>query len=217
MAITGMLLGASLLAGCPGRQASPEDTVRAFAEALDAGEWEAAYGLLAESYRRRVPFEEFRRHLQAHPAEVRELVGMMGHVGEAEAITARVPFPDGDALELRREDAEWVVVGNAVDFYDQSSPRAALRSFVRAMERRRYDVVLRFVPQADREGMTVEHMERAWEGEAREEIDRLVASLRASLDEPIEVVGERATMTYGEGATVQFVREDGLWRIEDPD
>lgn len=206
-----------LLVGCPGRQASPESSVRAFAEALEEGRFEAAYRQLGTAYRMRVPYAEFERHLREHPGEVRTLVGMMSHVDETEEVRASVPFPDGDTLELVREDGRWRIVGNAVDFYDQSSPRAALRSFIRAMERRRYDVVLRFVPEADREGMTEEHMAEAWEGDAREEIDRLLANLRSNLDRPIEVVGDRATMTYGDSFTVQFVREGDLWKIEDPD
>jgi hypothetical protein len=138
-------------------------------------------------------------------------------VGDADEVEATVPLPDGDDLSLVLVGGEWRLRGNVVDFYDQSSPRAALRSFVRAMERRRYDVVMRFVPEGDREGMSPERMREAWEGESREEIERLIADLRASLDEPIEIVGDRATMSYGEGSAVQFVREDGRWRIEDPD
>lgn len=211
------MLVLALASACPGRQASPESSVRAFAQALDEGRYEAAYQQLGSAYRMRVPFGEFERHLREHPSEVRTLVGMMAHVDDTEEVRASVPFPDGDTLELIREDGRWRIVGNAVDFYDQSTPRAALRSFVRAMERRRYDVVLRFVPEADREGMTEEHMAQAWEGDAREEIDRLLANLRANLDRPIEIVGDRATMSYGDSFTVQFVREADVWKIEDPD
>jgi hypothetical protein len=85
------------------------------------------------------------------------------------------------------------------------------------MERRRYDVVMRLVPDADREGMTEERMREAFEGEGREEVERLVATLRENLEAPIEVVGDRATMAYGEGATLQLVREGELWKVEDPD
>jgi len=213
-----VVLGAlAFVAGCPRAGSSPTATVDAFAAELEAGDWEAAYGRLSESYRRRVPYNEFERHVRAHPEEVRELAVAMDDVDEADVVTARVPFTDGDSLQLRLENGRWRIVGNAVDFYDQSSPRAALRSFVRAMERRRYEVVLRFVPDADREGMTIEHMQRAWEGEAREEVERLVVALRENLDRPIEVVGDRATMSYGDSQSVQFVREGGAWKIEDPD
>jgi hypothetical protein len=128
-----------------------------------------------------------------------------------------VEYGDGETLRLVRERGDWRVATDVVDFYDQSSPRTALRSFVRAMERRRYDVVLALVPEADREGMTEERMREAWEGEGREEVERLLSNLRASLENPIEEVGDRATMTYGDRFRVQFVREEGVWRIEDPD
>ncbi len=210
-------LVALLLSACAARHRSPEATVHRFAEALDRGRYAAAYALMGESYRRRVSLEDFERHLRTYPEEARELSAMLAEAGDTEEITARIPFPDGDALDLVWEDGRWRVAGDVVNFYDQSTPRAALRSFVRAMERRRYEVVLRFVPEADREGMTVERMREAFEGEGREEVERLVANLRANLDRPIEVVGDRATMTYGDSYTVQFVREDGVWRIEDPD
>ena len=202
---------------CGGRTARPASVVEAFGEALEAGQLDDAYGLLSEAYRRRVPYSEFRESLARNPEEVRELVGLLRRVDDADEVEASVTLPDGDLLTLVWMDGRWRIRGNVVDFYDQSTPRAALRSFVRAMERRRYDVVLRFVPRADREGMSEEQMKRAWEGESQEEIVRLIAELRANLDGDIELVGDRATMAYGEGNAVQFVREDEVWRIEDPD
>ncbi|MEZ4339609.1 MAG: hypothetical protein R3B82_23545 [Sandaracinaceae bacterium] len=136
--------------------------------------------------------------------------------GDAEQ-EAVVAYGDGESMRLVRESGEWRVATDVVDFYDQSTPRAALRSFVWSMERRRYDVVLQLIPEADREGMTVERMRETWEGEGREEVERLLANLRAAIDDPIEEVGDRATMAYGDRFRVQFVREDGVWRIEDPD
>lgn len=205
------------IAACAGRPRGPEDTVREIADALRAGRWERAYAHLDEGYRRRVSLDEFRRHLEAHPDEVRHLSGLLGHAASAEEVSATVELPDGDALVLVRDGGSWRVRGNALDFYDQSTPRAAIRAFVRAMERRRYDVVLRLVPNADREGMSEERMRESFEGEVREEIDRLLAALREGMTGQIEVVGERATMSYGDGATVQLLREDGVWKIEDPD
>jgi nicotinamide riboside kinase len=103
------------------------------------------------------------------------------------------------------------------EFYRQTTPREALRSFVRAVERRRYDVVLAFVPEQYRERMSADGIRELWEGDQREEILQLLENLRASLDEPIEEVGERASMQYMDRYTCRFVREGGVWRIEDPD
>lgn len=207
-----------VLCGCPaGGGRTPETTVASFARALREDRYEDAYDMMSRSYRRRVPFAEFERHLRANPDETHEAAEALDETdGEAEQ-TAVLLYADGEALNLVYESGSWHIADNIVDFYDQSTPRAALRSFVRAMERRRYDVVMRFVPNADREGMSVERMEEAWSGEGREEVERLVANLSAHLDAPIEQVGDRATMPYGEQYVVRFVREDDLWKIEDPD
>ena len=54
-------------------------------------------------------------------------------------------------------------------------------------------------------------------GQQLEEVQRTAALLKTSLDQPIEVVGERATMPYGERFAVRFLLEDGVWKIEDPE
>ncbi len=208
-----------VLVGCPGLSAgaTPEGTVAALASALRDGRVEEAYSLMSEGYRRRVSLEEFRRFFRDYPTEVRETARTLSQRrGRAEQ-EAVVEYGEGETLRLVRESGDWRIASDVVDFYDQSTPRAALRSFVRAMERRRYDVVLRLIPEADREGMTEERMRGTWEGEGREEVERLLAHLRASFENPIEEVGDRATMSYGDRFRVQFVREDGVWRIEDPD
>ncbi len=206
-----------LALACGPAASSPRGSLDRLASALERGRTRDAYALLAEDYRRRVPFREFERQMRSRPESARELAALLRTADDDAEITAEVRLSDGDTLQLVFEEGGWRVRGNAVDIYDQSTPRAALRSFVRAMTRKRYEVVLRFVPDADREGMSVEGMARVFEGEGREETERLLAALRANLDAPIEVVGDRATMPYGEGATVQFVREGEVWKIEDPD
>jgi hypothetical protein len=207
----------SVSCGAGAGSASPEATVSAFAEALRDARYDDAYGMMSKSYRRRVPYGEFERHLRENPAEAREAVAALSRPDGPSEESAVVAFADGDRLELTRESGKWRIATNVVDFYDQSTPRAALRSFVRAMERERYDVVLRMVPNADREGMSEERMREAWSGEGREEIERLLENLRTHLDAPIEQVGDRATMPYGDRFTAQLVREDDVWKIEDPD
>ncbi len=207
------------LSACGGVSAgaTPEGAVSAFAAALRDGRARDAYGMMSESYRRRVTLEEFERHFSDYPAEVQQTARALSQQrGRAEQ-EAVVQYGEGEVVRLSREHGDWRVATDVVDFYDQSSPRAALRSFVRAMERRRYDVVLRLIPEADREGMNEERMREAWEGEGREEVERMIANLRAALDNPIEEVGDRATMAYGDRFRAQFVRESGVWRIEDPD
>lgn len=213
-------IGVLMLAlGCGGMSAgaTPESAVASFAGALRDGRTRDAYALMSEAYRRRVPLEEFERFFRDYPREVSETARTLSARRGRSEQEARIAYGEGEQLRLVREGGDWRVATDVVDFYDQSTPRVALRSFVRAMERRRYDVVLRLIPEADREGMSEPRMREAWEGEGREEVERLLANLRAALDNPIEEVGDRATMIYGDRFRVQFVREDGDWRIEDPD
>jgi hypothetical protein len=218
------LLAASLGAtasGCGGGavERAPELVVRDFAGALRGGRPADAYALMSSAYRRRVSLEEFRRHLTDSPAEAREAAASLEQPDGPATQIARVLLADGDTVELVRDGADWRIATNLVDFYDQSTPRAAIRSFVRAMERARYDVVLRFVPEADREGMSAERMRTSFAGEGREEIARLLTELRAGLDAPIEEIGDHATLRYGEGnrRTARLIREGGSWKVEDPD
>jgi hypothetical protein len=206
-------------AGCASRSAlrSPETAVEAFAEALEAQDYHEAYRMLSAEYRAEITEDELRSRLERNPAERDELVALMARPAAETEITAEVPYGDGEVLHLRFEGGRWRLVGNVFDFYDQSTPRAAIRSFIRAIERRRYDVVLRFVPNADREGMTAERLRASFEGESREEIARLLENLRASIESPITQSGDHATMPYGERFTVELLFEDGVWKIQDPE
>ena len=219
VAIATALFALAGSSGCAGRSAmrTPEAAVEAFAEALREGDHGDIHRMLSAEYRERVSEDELRERLERNPAEREELSALMAHPTGETDITAEVPFGHGEVLRLRFEDGRWRLVGNVFDFYDQSTPRAALRSFVRAIERERYDVVLRFVPNADREGVTEEQLRAAWEGEGREAIARLLENLRASLDNPITQSGDHATMPYGERFTAELLFEDGVWKVEDPE
>ncbi|MDH5670711.1 MAG: hypothetical protein OEZ06_01090 [Myxococcales bacterium] len=217
-----LLLGVLLLgpAACTKqrpRALSPEDTVMAFARAIGQGKLKEAYGLMSASYRKRVSYADFERSLKQNPQETLEITNALSHLGGKARQQATLRFGDDEELELRRMDGRWYISSNLVGFYDQSTPRAALRSFVRAMERKRYDVVMRLIPEADKEGVTPERMKEAWSGDAREEVERMLSNLREHMDAPIEEVGNRATMPYGDRLRVQFVREEGSWKIEDPE
>ena len=89
---------------------------------------------------------------------------------------------------------------------------------MRAFDRKRYDILLRFVPDAHLEGLDAGKLRTAWEGPQQEEMQRIVAALKAALPTAqIEETGDRATLAYGSAGTVQLVREHGAWKIEDFD
>jgi hypothetical protein len=221
---TTWLLLALAAVGCAGTKpppATPELAVIDFARALNQGRFDEAYARMSEEYRQRVPFEQFKRQLTENPEEAAALSHALSHVKEGTQLEATVRYDDDHELTLRREgegdQASWFLSSPLVDFYDQSTPRAALRAFVRALERKRYDVVMRLIPNADKEGITSDRLEQAWSGDGRKELERLVHNLSEHLDDPIEVVGDRATMPYGDQMRAQLLRENGIWKVEDPE
>ena len=83
-------------------------------------------------------------------------------------MTATVTAPNGQSVLLVYEAGAWRVDGSAIDLYSQATPASAVLAFVRAFENRRYDVLLRFVPDSERSGLDAEQLRKAWEeGEQR--------------------------------------------------
>jgi hypothetical protein len=206
-----------LFAACTKPDQSAEGTLRAFADEVRTGRYAAAYNRLSARARAELTYEDFVARLEASPEDVGAMAARLRRPNGETEITARIPIAEGEFIELIYEDGDFRVVGNVLDLYDQSTPRSALLTFVRAIENRRYDIVLRLVPAADRADLDEAKLRESMEGEQREEIARLVAVLREHLHDPIEIHGERATMPYLEAFRVSFVREDGVWKIEDPD
>ena len=132
-------------------------------------------------------------------------------------IQAMVRYDNGESLKLEVEKGRWKIASDPTDFYSQKTPEDALRSFVRAIERKRYDIVLRFVPAKWADAMTVGKLKKQWEGGKQKEVKAMIKLLKENLKAPIHRSGDRATMPYGEKSEVRFVLEEGVWKIEDPD
>lgn len=199
------------------RAEDPHSVLRAYSKALDEGRAEDAYRMLSEEARRGVSLEAFRRMVKDNPEEVREIARALSRPTATPVVTATVTSSTGQELQLVLENGKWKVEATAIDLYAQDTPRHAIQGFVRAVERKRYDVVLKYVPDAHREGLDATKLKGAWEGHDKDEIDQVVASLKQALPSAtIEETGDRATMAYSQG-TMQLVRERGLWKIEDFD
>jgi hypothetical protein len=214
------MLAAGLLTACPGPQKPADDpsgVLRAYARALEEGRAEDAYRMLSDEARRGISLEAFRRMVKDNPDEVREIGRALARPTAAPVVTATVSGPNGQELQLVLENGSWRVEATAIDLYAQDTPRHAVQGFVRALERKRYDVILRYVPDAHREGLDAAKLKSSWEGHDREEMEQVLSALKQALPTAtIEETGERATMPYGAG-TLQLVRERGLWKIEDFD
>jgi hypothetical protein len=212
--LTVLLLGAACASSLPAR--GPSQTLRQYAQALHEGRVADAYALLSDEAKKTITFDAFRRMVAENPEEVKDIADALTRPSGPPLVAATVTAPNGETLLLVYEDGQWRVDGSAIDLYSQSTPEAAVRAFARAFNNKRFDVLMRFVPAAKLEGLSAAKLKKAWDGEQREEMERLTQALEAALPTAkIERIGDRATMAYGAGGTVELVREEGVWKIEE--
>jgi hypothetical protein len=213
-------LGLALLVvaalACAHKQEGPAGTLQLYGAALGRGDYRAAYALTSTAFQQRTSYEVFAAGFAANAND------SMAFGKEVAADAYKVPprvevqLPLGEAVPLVLEDGRWRVDGPLPEPWGQRTPRAALRTFVRALGERRYDVVLRLVPRRHRVDLTADKLRQYWEAH-QEETRALLSRLQAALAAPIVESGDEAHMPYGPEREVVFVREDGVWRIEDPD
>lgn len=208
------------MSGCSTARQAPFDIVQSYQAALRDARFTDAYQLLSADTRRTLSYSDFARIAQENPDELRETIRWLDSVEADSAVTARLELGNGESITLVEENGAWRLDPAVLDFYGQRTPRQCVRSFTRALERRRWDVLLRFAPRRIAEQISADQLRDAWErGSDADDVQRMLIALRTSTERPIEVAGDRATMTYGVGNrfTMQLIREDGTWKVEDPD
>jgi hypothetical protein len=211
-----LLALASTACGGKPEDTGPREILRQYGSHLEAERLKEAYALLSEDAKKSMPFEAFELIVRENPEEITTLVEGLRRPASPPRVTALVSTPSGEQLLMVYEAGAWRVDGSAIALYDQTSPRAAVRSFLRALKNARYDVLLRFVPDEKLEGLDAQTLEAAFTGEQKEEVERTAQALEAALPTAeIERTGDRATMSYGAGGTLQLVSQHGSWKIED--
>jgi len=196
--------------GCgPHAAPGPKETLHAFADALHAGRVDDAYALMSADYRKSHDRDVFTHSLG--PSEKRAVAKLRD--GRIE-LHAEVELDDGERLYLVQEPDGWRFARDPPDLYPQrGAPEEALRSFVRAVERKRWDVVLRFVPQRYRGTITVDALKERWEGEGAAALKAQLDAVKAHLDQPFEIQGNEARLPVGERKQVKLVREGAPWVV----
>lgn len=200
---------------CAGRRAAPADTLRAYADAVERRDPRAAHALLSAALRRRVSPADLKQRMDADPAELAADARSLRANAERWATRVEVTLPTSERVALVWQEGAWRLDTVPLDPYGHATPAAALATFVRAVESRRYDVLLRLIPERQRAGMTTDLLRAFWEGAEAPRQRALLRELRQALETPIEEEGDEAFMTYG-SRQLHFVRESGLWRIERP-
>ena len=201
---------------CAHKPEGPAAALQEFGAALARNDVRGAYALTSADFKRRTSYEAFAAGLGGNPADTMATGKRIGEQAARVAPRVEVQLPQGDAVALILEGGRWRVDGPAPEAWGQRTPRAALRTFVRALGEKRFDIVVRLVPRRHRGDLTAEKLRQYWEAHP-DDTRALLARLQAALGAPIVETGDEAHMPYGPEQEVVFVREDGVWRIEDPD
>ncbi|MSP62710.1 MAG: hypothetical protein EXR72_20750 [Myxococcales bacterium] len=208
-----------LAGGCVGPAAlrpeqGPDAAVRRYLDAVRGRRYADAYALMSAGYRKDHDLATFQRALDEHRDEVDAVAARLQAGGATVELRAEARFEGGDAVPLVAEAGAWRIAIDPLDVYPQVTPVDALRSFLRALDRKRYDVLYRFVPARYRKSLSLDQLRARWEGDKRAELTGQVAEVRAHLGDPIEITGDEARLSLGEQRQTRLAREEGLWRIE---
>ena len=207
---------ASLLLACGAASHSPEAALHSYAQALRVGDVDRAYQLMSAEFRAQHSRDDFAQMLKNNQDEVEQTALRLSVEEGSLAIRAELRYGYDESVRLRKESGEWRLVDNPLAFYSQATPRDAVRSFLRAYSLKRWDVMLRFVPKAYRERMTVEMVQKQFDGPRKEAMSEMMESVRVNLNAPTleNQQGNEARLRYGERYEVELVREQGLWKIK---
>ena len=205
------------LPACAHRPEEPAATMASFGAALARSDLRGAYQLTSVAFQRRMPYDAFVAQLTAAGAEPAALGQRL--VVESTAVVPRVEvtLELGEQVPLVLEGGRWRIDGPPYEAWGQATPRAAVRTFIRAVDARRYDIVLRLVPDRYRAGLSADRLRAFWEGDQREGHQALLARIRAAAQAPLTETGDEARLSVAPDRVVKLVREAGRWKIEDPD
>lgn len=198
-----------------GGPSTPSRTARDFGNLIEREAYDAAYHLLASDSRAEVSPEDFARELRQNPSERLALASMLRGEPEAQRAEARFTLADGTVVRFYLEDGEWRLDGSILNPYPQSTPELALRSFSRAVQNKRFDLLIRFVPRRDREGLNEQVFREAFEDGPDPALARLFAIVDETDSFKAQIEDDRAVIQYASDGLVFLVFEDSVWKIAD--
>jgi hypothetical protein len=215
LALLGLL--AAGMPACAHRAEEPGAVLASFGAAVGRGDLRSAYRLTTDAYQRRVPFEAFAAGFAAEAGEPATLGRRLSVEATKVAPRVEVELALGERVPLVLEAAGWRIDGPVFEAWGQGTPRAALRTFVRAIDERRYDVLMRLVPDRYLPGLSPDRLRAFWEGTDREDHHAMLERIRAALGGPVVESATEARLAVPPDRAVRLVREAGRWKIEDPD
>lgn len=202
-----------LLSACALRPPGPEQTLRRWLERVNQGQISKAWRMTSPAYREQCDLPCFQRLVQRNHEELHRALGALRAGAVRSELRLELSLPPETVVLVQRPGQPWLLSGDPLDFYPQNTPAAALRSFVRAIEARRYAVALRFVPQRLREQISEQTLRQRWEGPHKDELRNQLEAVKRHLSEPFLIEGQQARLPVGEQREARLVLEQGRWCV----
>ncbi|MCA9667553.1 MAG: hypothetical protein KC503_18260 [Myxococcales bacterium] len=198
-----------ITAACGGaaQKSSPQAALKRYIAAIDRDDAKTAYDLLSESVRRGITRSEFvDRWKKLKPELVTQAKQLAARLEQPLDVTARVSYPGGTRARLRYADNNWRIDGGISVAFQTATPMDAIKAFVRAVQQRSYEAVMKLLARSVRKGIEQDIQERM------SKIQRWIKN-----ENEIEVTGQRARVRYDARYKLELVKEDGQWKILDFD
>lgn len=124
--------------------------------------------------------------------------------------TAKRPLGSDEPIELVVHGDRYWIARDPLDAYPRTTAELCLRSFVRAIDAHRAELLLPFIPRRYRSTIDVESLSRA-EGPFHD----LANQIRHRLDQPLEYLGpDEARLLLDERRAIRLRRSEGAWLVE---
>ena len=121
---------------------------------------------------------------------------------------------DGGSAQLVFEDGAWKLDSDLIDFYPLSTPKEAIASFIKAFEKKRWDVLAQLMPSKYMSQDDAKILEKHWgDPQAREEMEKIIMVLGDHLDDEVTIEGNRGVLNFAPQHRVELLKERGKWVI----
>ncbi len=196
------LVLALVAGGCASvHRSGPAAAITDYLAAIETDQPAAAYSLLSESLRKQITEQDFTVRWKSLRPELQAQAGpLRAALSKGLEARAAVVSASGVRALLAHREKQWQVEESPVGPLATRTPAETLKAFVRAVEERDFDAVMRLLAKPFRESV-------------EKEINERISKLRQALDREIEVSGQRARLRYDPRFKLELINEDGQWKI----
>ena len=131
-------------------------------------------------------------------------------IGPERRIAQRSLGPD-EPLTLEQINHRYRLTRDPLDAYPRTTAELCLRSFVRAIDSHRAELVAEFIPRRYRSSLDTEALGRATEGS----LHVLADLIRHRLEQPLDYVSpDEARLLLDDRRSIRLRRIEGVWIVE---